>query len=115
MNSALQTNLAKIVGGVPQNSNTDSPLENRSLSIQAIGSPPHLTPLLDGSLQPTLKTRPYKGVHILVCAFTNKLFGGIFTEREAQALVIWAGHLTQPISPSEFGDAAAQIVKGVAL
>jgi hypothetical protein len=114
MDSALHTNLAKIVGGVPQNSNTDSPLENRSLSIQAI-APPHLTPLLDGSLQPALKTRPYKGGHLLICAFTNKLFGGIFTEKEAQALVIWAGHLTQPVKPSEFGDAAAQIVRGVAL
>jgi hypothetical protein len=115
MDSALHTNLAKIVGGVPQNSNTDSPLENRSLSIQAIGSPPHLTPLLDGIEKPALKTRPYKGGHILVCAFTNKLFGGIFTEKEAQALVIWAGLLTQPVKPSEFGNAAAQIVRGVAL
>jgi hypothetical protein len=83
--------------------------------IQAI-APPHLTPLLDGSLQPALKTRPSKGGgHILICAFTNKAFGGIFTESEAQALVIWAKRRTQPVSPLEFGNAAAQIVKGVVL
>jgi hypothetical protein len=42
MNSVTRANLANIVGGVPQHSNTDTPQENRSFSAAP------LTPILDG-------------------------------------------------------------------
>lgn len=62
-----------------------------------------------------LIARPCKGGYVLICTFTGEPFGGIFTESEAQGLVIWAGERSQSVAPAEFGAAAAQVVQGVAL
>lgn len=63
--------------------------------------------------QPPVTFEPTKGGLTGRCAFSGDAFGGLYTETEAASILQTLGLRSEPITPAEFGAAAAQAVRGV--
>lgn len=61
--------------------------------------------------QQPLTFEPTKGRKLARCGFTGEAFGGIFSDSEAQSLLEFFASRTEPITPAEFGAAAALAVR----